>query len=158
MVHLSHPYMITEKTIALTTQMFVGKAMPLLFNTLFRFVTAFFPRSKHLLISWLQLPSVVILEPKKRKSVTASIFSPSICHEVMGLDVMILVFLIFSFKPALSLSSFTFIKRLFSSSSLSAITVLSSAYLRLLMFFPPILIPVCNSSSQNFSWCVQCIG
>ena len=77
--------MTSEKTIALTTQMFVAKVMPLLFNTLFRFVIAFLPRSKHLLISWLQLPSIVILEPKKRKSVTASTFSPSICHEVMGL-------------------------------------------------------------------------
>ena len=84
--------MTTEKTIALTTQMFVGKVMPLLFNTLFRFVIAFLPRSKHLLISWLQLPSVVILEPKKRKSVTTSTFSLSSCREVMGLDAMILVF------------------------------------------------------------------
>ena len=156
MVHLSHPYMITEKTIALTTQMFVGKAMPLLFNTLFRFVTAFFPRSKHLLISWLQLPSVVILEPKKRKSVTASIFSPSICHEVMGLDVMILVFLILSVKPAFSLSSFTLIKRLFRSSLLSPIRVVSPAYLRLLIFFLAILIPASNSQ-PSISQDVFCI-
>ena len=76
--------------------------------------------------------------------------SPSVCHAGMGLYAMILVFLIFSFKPALSLPSFTLIKRLFSSSSLSAITVASSTYLRLLMFLPPILIPACNSSSPAF--------
>ena len=93
----------TGKTIALTIQTFVGRVMTLLFNTLSRFVIAFLPRSKGLLISWLQLPSGVILEPKKRKSVIASTFPPSICHEVMGLDAMILVFFIFSFKPALSL-------------------------------------------------------
>ena len=82
---------------------------------------AFFPRSKHLLISWLQSPSAVILEYKKIKSVTVSIVSPSIWHEVMGPDAMIFDFWMLSFKPAFSLSSFTFIKRLFSSSSLSAI-------------------------------------
>jgi len=80
----------------------------------------------------------VILQPKKRKSALASTFSPSICHEVMGLDAMTLVFLIFSFKPAFSLSSFTLIKRLFSSSSLSAIRVIPSTYLRLLIFLPAI--------------------
>ena len=84
--------MTTGKTIALTRQIFVGKVVSLLFNTLSRFVIAFLPRSKHLLISWLQSPSIVILEPKKRKSVTVSIVYPSICHEVMGLGVMILVF------------------------------------------------------------------
>ena len=71
---------------------FAGKVMSLLFNMLSRFVITFLPRSKHLLISWLQSPSAVILEPKKIKSVTVSIVSPSICHEVMGLDAMILVF------------------------------------------------------------------
>ena len=99
--------------------------MPLLFNILCRFVVAFLPRSKCLLISWLQSPSTVILEPKKIKSVTVSIVSPSICHEEMGPDVMRML----SFKPAFSLSSFTFIKRLFNSSSLSAIRVVLSAYL-----------------------------
>ena len=79
--------------------------MSLLFNMLSRFVIAFLPRSKHLLISWLQSPSAVILEPKKTKSPTVSIVSPSICHEVMGPDAMILVFLMFRFKPAFSLSS-----------------------------------------------------
>ena len=124
--------------------------MSLLFNILSRFVITFLSRSNRLLISRLQSSSVVILEPKKRKSVTTSTFSPAICHEVMGLDAMILVFLIFSHKLVLSLSSFTLIKRLFNSSSLSAIKVVSSAYLRLLMFLPPILILACNSSSLAF--------
>ena len=80
------------KTIALTRQTFVGKVTSLLFNMLSRLVITFLPRSKRLLISWLQSPSAVILEPKKIKSVTVSIISPSICHEVMGPDAMILVF------------------------------------------------------------------
>ena len=84
--------MTTRKTIALTIQTFVSKAKSLLFNMLSRFVIAFLPRSKRLLIAWLQSPSAVILEPKKRKSVTVSIVSPSICHKVMGPDVMIFVF------------------------------------------------------------------
>ena len=92
MVWLSHPYMTTGKTIALTMWTFVGKVMSLLFNTLFRFVIAFLPRSKRLLTSWLQSPSTVVLDPKKMKSVTVYHFSPSICHEVMGLDAMIFVF------------------------------------------------------------------
>ena len=84
--------MTTGKAIALTRQTFVSNVMSLLFNMLSRLVITFLPRSKRLLISWLQSPSVVILEPKKGKSVTVSIVSPSICHEVMGLDAMILVF------------------------------------------------------------------
>jgi len=92
MVQLSHPYMTTGKNIPLTICTLVSKVLSLLFNMLSRFVTAFPPRSKHLLISWLQSPSAVIFEPKKIKSVTVSIVSPSICHEVMGPDVMILVF------------------------------------------------------------------
>ena len=84
--------MTTGKTIALTRQTFVGKVMSLLFNMLSRLVTAFLPRSKHLLVSWLQSPSAVILEPKKIKSDTVSTVSPSIYHEVMGLDAMIFVF------------------------------------------------------------------
>ena len=84
MVQLSHPYMTTGKTIALTGQTFVGKVMSLLFNMLSKLIIAFLPKSKHLLISWLQSPSAVILEPKKIKSVTISIVSPSICLEVMG--------------------------------------------------------------------------
>ena len=101
MVQLSHPYMTIGKTIALTKQTFVGKVMSLLFNMLSRLGIALLPRSKCLLISWLQSPSVVILEPPKIKSLTVSIVSPSICHEVMGLDAMILVFLMLSFKPTL---------------------------------------------------------
>ena len=88
-VQLSHPYMTTGKTIALTRRTFFGKVMSLLFNMLSRLVITFLPRSKRLLISWLQSPSAVILEPQKIKSATVS---PSICHEVMGLDAMILVF------------------------------------------------------------------
>ena len=85
-VHLSHPYMTTGKTIALTRWAFVSKVMSLLFNMLPRLVIVFLPRSKHLLISWLQSPSAVILEPPKIKSATVSTVSPSICHEVMGPD------------------------------------------------------------------------
>ena len=91
-VQLSHPYMTTEKTIALTRRTFVGKIMSLLFNMLSRLVITFLPRSKHLLISWLQSPSAVILEPPKIKSDTVSTVSPSISPEVMGPDAMILVF------------------------------------------------------------------
>ena len=91
-VQLSHPYVTTGKTIALTRQNFVDKVMSLLFNMLSRFVITFLPRSKRLLISRLQSPYAVMLEPKKIKSVTVSIISPSICHEVMELDAMILVF------------------------------------------------------------------
>ena len=92
MVQLSHLHMTTGKTIALTRWTFVGKGMSLLLNMLSRFVIVFLPRSKHLLISWLQSPSAVILEPPKIKSDTVSTVSPSIFHEVMGLDAMILVF------------------------------------------------------------------
>ena len=127
----------------------VDKVMTLLFNILSRLFIAFLPRRKRHLISWLQSPSAVVLEHKKIKSATVS---PSICHEVMGLDAMILVFWMLSFKPTFSLSFFTFIKRLFSS-SLFAVRVVSSAYLRLLIFLPAILIPACASSSPAFSWC-----
>ena len=207
MLQLSHPYMTTGKTIALTRQTFVGKVMslPFFFLLLYNIVLVlpyinmhlpqvymcspswtplpppspyhpsgssqctspkipvsciepglaihflydiihvlmpfsqiclcflicclgFPPGSKRLLISWLQSPSAVILEPKKIKSVTISFVSPSICHEVMELDAMILGFWMLSFKPAFSFSSFTFINRLFSSSLLSAIRVVSAAY------------------------------
>ena len=150
MVQLSYPYMTTGKTIALTRQTFVGKVMSLLLNMLSRLVITFLPRSKRLLISWLQSPSAVILEPRKIKSDTISTVSPSISHEVMELDAIILVFRMLSFKPTFLLSCFTFIKRLFSSSSLSAIRVVSSAYLRLLIFLLAILIPACVSSSPAF--------
>ena len=120
MVQFSHPYMTTGKTTALTIWTFVCKVMSLVINMLSRFVIAFLPRSKCLLISWLQSLSAVILEPKKIKSVTVTTFSPFIYHEVMGPDTMILVFWMLSFKPTFSLSSFIFIKRPFSSSSLSS--------------------------------------
>ena len=109
MVQLSHPYMATGKTIALTRWTFVGKVMSLFFNILSRLVITFLPRSKHLLISWLQSTSAVILEPKKIKSFTVPIVSPSISHQVIEPDAMILVFWMLSFKPtlhsSLSLSS-----------------------------------------------------
>ena len=91
MVQLSHPYITTGETTALTTWTFVGKVTSLFFNMLSRLVTAFLPRSKQLLISWLQSSSAVILEPKKIKSLTVSIVSPSICHDVMGPDAMTFV-------------------------------------------------------------------
>ena len=92
MVQVLHSYMTTGKTLALTRWTFVSKVMSLLFNMLSRLVITFLPKSKHLLISWLQSPSAVILEPKKIKSVTVSIVSPSICHEMMGTDAMIFIF------------------------------------------------------------------
>ena len=102
MVQLSHPYLTTGKAIALTRRTFVNKVMSLLYNMLSRLVIALLPRSKQLLISWLQSPSAVILEPKKIKSVTVSIVSPSICHEVMGPDTIIFVSWKLSSKPAVS--------------------------------------------------------
>ena len=149
LVQLSHPYTTTGKTIALTIWTFVSKVVSLFLNTLSRFVIAFLPRSKRLWISQLQSPSTVILEPKKRKSVTASTFPPSICYEVIGPD----VFLMLCLKPAFSLSSSILIKRLFSSSSLSALRVVSSAYRGYWRFswkswFQLVFLPV-----QHFSWC-----
>ena len=112
-VQLSHPYVTTGKTIAFTRWTFVGKVMSLLFNTPSRFVRAFLPRGRCVLISWLQSPSVLIMKSKKMESDTVSTVSPSICHEVMVPDAMVFVCWMLSFKPAISLSSFTFIKRLF---------------------------------------------
>ena len=134
--------MATRKTTALTIQTFVGKVMSLLFNTLSRFVITILPRSKRHLILQLQSLDTLILEPKKMKPDTISILSPSIHHGMIRLDVMISVFWMLSFKPPFSLS-FTFIKRLFRSSLLSAIKVVSSTYLSFLIFLPAILIPVC---------------
>ena len=111
-------------------------------------VITFLPRYKCLLISWLQSPSALILETKKINSLTVSLVYPTIYHEVRGLVAMILVFWMLNFKPPFSLSSFTFIKRLFSSSSLSAIRVVSSAYLRLLIFLSAVLIPAYASSNH----------
>ena len=173
MVQCSHLYVTTGKTIALTIRTFVSKVLSLLFNILSRFVIAFLPRSKPLLISWLQSSCAVILEPKKMKSVAVSTFFPFYLPwsdrireawghkesdmtewtELMGSDAMILVFWMLCFKPAFSLSSFILIKRLFSSFSLSAIIVVSSAYLRLLIFlwqswFQLVIHPV-----RHFTWC-----
>ena len=142
--------MTTGNTIALIRRTLVGKVTSLLLNMLSRLVITFLPSSKRLLISWLQSPSAVILEPQKIKSHTVSSVSSSISYEVMGSDAMIFVFWMLNFKPTFSLSSYTFIKRLFSSTSLSAIRVVSSAYLRFLIFLPAILIPACVSSSPAF--------
>ena len=133
--------MTIGKIIALTRWTFTGKVMSLLFNMLSRFVIAFLQRNKHVLISWLQSPSAMILGPKKIKSVTVSVVSPSIYHKVMGPDAMIFIFWMLSFKSAFSFCCFTF-KRLFSSSSLSAKREVSSAYLSLLTFLPAILIQI----------------
>ena len=141
--------MTTGKTIALITWTFVSKVLSLLFYTLSSFVIAVLPRSKHLLISRLQSPSAMILEPKKIKPATVSTFSPSIGFKMMGPDALILVFWLLSYKPAFSLSSFTLHKRLFSSSSIFVIRVVSSAYLRLLVCLPAILIAACASSSPS---------
>ena len=150
MVQFSHPYMTTGKTIALARGIFVSKIISLLFNMLSRFVIAFLPRSKHLLISWLQSLSTMILKPKKNEICHCFHFSPFICHELMGLNAMILVFWMLNFKPAFSCSSFTFIKRLFSLSLFSNIRVVSCGYLRLLVFLLAILIPAWASSCLEF--------
>ena len=127
--------------------------MSLLFNTLSRFVIAFLPQSKCLLISWLQSPSAVILQPKKIKSATVYIVSPSICLEVMGPDAMFLVFWMLSFKPAFSLFSFTFLKRILSFFLLSAIRLLKLHiwgcwYFSWQSWFQIVLHPV-----WHFTWC-----
>ena len=132
--------MTTGKTVALIIQSFVGKVISLLFNMLSRFVIAFLPRSKRLLILWLQSPSAVILEPKNRKSLTASTFSSSTCHEVMGPDAVILVFRMLSFQPTFFTLLFQPHRDALCPSSLSVIRVVSPAHLRLLMFLPVILI------------------
>ena len=149
MVQLSHPYRTTGKTIILTRRTFVSKVMSLLFNMLSRLVIGFLPRSKHLLISWQQSPSAVILEAKKIKSLTVLFVSPSICHEVMGPMPWSLFFECWDlsqlFHSPLSLPS-----RGSLVSSLPGIRVVSSAYLRLLIFLPAILIPAWPSSSLAF--------
>ena len=139
MVQFSHLYMTAGKTTALNAQNFVGKVMALIFSTLSSIVIAFLPRSKHLFISWLQSPFGVILELKKVKSTTVSAFPPSVRHAVMGPDAMVLGYQKMSFKSAFSLSFFTLIKRLVSS-SISAIRVVLSAFLRLFLL-PANLIP-----------------
>ena len=107
MVQLSHPYMTTGKTIAFIIRTFVGKVISLLFNTLSRFIIVFLARSKHLLISWLQSLPTVILETTKIESATVSTVSPSICHEVMGPNAMMLSFWMLTFKPPFSESPYS---------------------------------------------------
>ena len=142
MVQLSHLYTTIGKTISLTTWTFVGKVISLLFKTLSKFVIAFLLRGKCLLISWLQSPSAVIGAQENKVSLCFHCFPIYLpwrdkCH--LGPDAMTFVFSKLSFKPVFSLSSFTFTKRLFSSS-----------YLRLLLFLPAILTPACASSSPAF--------
>ena len=142
--------MTLGKTIALPRWTFIGKVMSPLFNMLSRFIIAFLPRSKCLLISWLQSPSAVILEPKKIKSVSVSTFSPFICPEVMGLDAMIFIFWMLNFKPAFSLSSFTSSRGSSAPVCFLPLEWYHLLYLRLLLFLPAILIPAWDSSSPAF--------
>ena len=161
MIQLSYPYMTSGKTIVLTRWTFVGKVISLLFNTLSRLVIAFLPKSKCLLISWLQSPYAVILEPRK---LSPSLF-PLLPHrlamkwwDLFLWDAIIVVFWMLSFKAVFSLSSFTFIKRFFSSSSLSAIRVVSSAYLRLLIFPLQSWFWLVLHPSWHFTWCTLSIS
>ena len=150
-VQLSHPYMTTGKTIALTRRTFVDKVMSLLFNMLPRLVITFLPRSKHLNF----MAAVTICSDfgvRKNKVSHCFLCFPSTCLEVMGPDAMILVFWMLSFKPTFSLSSFTFIKRHFSS-SLSAIRMVSAAYLKLLIFLQQSWFQLVLPLAQCFSWC-----
>ena len=141
------------KTVVLTIWTFVGKLMSLFFNRLCRFVRAFLARRKCLLISWLLSPSAVLLELKKRKSVTASTFPPSICHEVMRPDAKIFIFLNVEFQASFFILLFTHIKRLFSSSSLSAIRVVSPVFLRLLIFSQQSWLQLVIHPAWQFTWC-----
>ena len=146
MAQLSHPYMTTGKTHIFDNMGLCQQSDICVFNMLSRIAIAFLPRSKHLLISWVLSPAVTVpLEPKKIKSVTVSIVSPSVCHEVMGLDAMISVFWMLSFKPAFPLS-FIFSKRSFSFSLLSAMRVV----LYEVVDISPGLIAACTSSSLEF--------
>jgi len=153
MVQLSHVCMTTGKTIALSIWTFVGKVMPLLFNILSRFVIAFLLRNNHLLISscshhpqWFQNQEEEICHYFHFLPFYLPWNDETGCHDLS----FIYLFLILRFKPAFSLSSFTLIKRFFSSSLLSAMSVVSSLYLRLLIFLPAILIPACKSSSPGY--------
>ena len=147
LVQLSHPYMTTGKNIALTIWTSVGKVMFLFFNILSRFVIAFLPRHKCLLISWLQSPSAVILEPKNIKSVTFPLFPHLFAMKWWDRMPWFSSFECWVLSQFFHSPLFTFIKRLYSSSSLTAIRVVSSAYLRLLIFLLAILMPACASSS-----------
>ena len=149
MVQLSHPYMTTRKTIALIRQTFVGKVTSLLLNMLSRLVIAFLPRCKCLLILWLLSPSAVILEPRNIVyhcfhcfSIYLPLNDGTRCHDFRFLNV--------EFLASFSLSSFTFINKLFSSSLISLISMVSSAHLKSLIFLPAILIPTCAWSSPEF--------
>ena len=142
MIQLSHPYMTTGKPIYLTIWTFVGKLTSLLFNMLSRFITAFLLRSKHLLISWLKSPAAVNFADQENKVCHYFYFLPIYLNELIGLNVMIFIFWMLSLKPAFLPSSFTFINRLFSSSSLSAVRVVWS-YLKLLIFLPAVLFSFC---------------
>ena len=155
MDQLSHLYLTTGKTMALTRWTFVFKVISLLFNMLSRLVIAFLQRSKHLLISWLQSQVHIDFGAQEYKLFHCFHFSPSICHEVMGPDPMIFAFWMLSLKLALSLYSFTFIKRLFSSSSLSAIRVATSASRRLLITsLGNLWIPAFRiHPAWHFAWC-----
>ena len=156
MIQLSHPYMTTGKTTSLTIWTFVGKVMSLLFNMLSRFVIALFPRSKHRLISWLQSLSTVILEPKKVNSVTVSPFPLLFAMEwwdYPGMGCYDLSFLMLSFKPDSSLSSFILINRCLS--SLSAVRVVSYAYLKL---FSAICLKSYSSFTKLLLYLCQKIG
>ena len=148
MVQLSHPYMTTGKNITLTLKNFFGKVMSLLFNTLSSFFIAFPPWSKQL-----NFVAVVTIHSdfgaQENEICHCLHFFLSTCHEMIGPDAMILVFWMLSFKPAFSLSSFTFIKRLYFLFTF-CVRVISSAYLRLLIFLPAILIPACASPSPGF--------
>ena len=153
MVQLSHPYMTTGKSVALTIQAFVSKIMSLHLNFLSQFVIPSLPRSKCLLISRLQSLLEVILEPKKIKSVMMSTFPSYICHEVTGPKAMKFIFWMLSFKPAFSPSSFTFFKRLFSSSLLSArrvpdLHIWCCWYFSWQSWFHLVCHP-----TQHFTWC-----
>ena len=146
---LSSSLRLLEKTLALTRWTFVGEVTSLLFNTLSMLAITFLPRSKSLLVSWLQSPSALSLEPRKIKSASFHCFPICLpwsdatgCYDLSFLNVEL--------KPTFSLSSFTFIKRVFSSSLLSTTRAVSSVYLMLLIFLPAILIPVCVSSSPAF--------
>ena len=149
-VQLSHPCMTIGKAIALTRWIFVSKVMCLLSNTLSRFVTDFLPNSKCHCILWQQSQSTSMVEPKKMKFDT---FSPCVCHEVIELDAVILVFWMLIFKPGFSLFSFTLNKRFFSYSSLSAIWVVSSAYWACWSWFQIVIHP-----AQYFMWYIQHIS
>ena len=151
-IQLWHPYMTTGKNIALTKWIFVGKVISLLFNVLSRFVIAFLPRSKHLLISWLQSPSAVILEPEKIRSATASTFLPYICHEMMGTDAMILVFLNVSSQlfhsPLSPLSVSSLAPLCFQLLEWYYLHIRGDWYLSQQSWFHLVILPV-----WHFSWC-----